>query len=184
MNQETGLYVGNYNRNNVMSNTYNPSWKRHPNLSWSNPNNALNPITQPSGFQQPMPQQQAQQSMPQQQMQQQLVSSLENTLKAFMMKTESYMVENNNFIKMTNAFMNRTEMRLQNQEVTIKTLETQVGQFAQCINTRPQGCLPSNTEVAKVMSHEQCKAITTRSGLQLKEKIPESQIQSADQARK
>ena len=60
MNQETGMYVGNYNRNNVMSNTYNPSWKRHPNLSWSNPNNALNPITQPPGFQQPMPQQQVQ----------------------------------------------------------------------------------------------------------------------------
>ena len=54
MNQETGMYVGNYNRNNVMANTYNPSWKRHPNLSWSNPNNTLNPTTQPSGFQQPM----------------------------------------------------------------------------------------------------------------------------------
>ena len=100
--------------------------------------------------------------MSQQQLQQQPVSSLENTLKAFMMKTESYMAENNNFIKRTDAFMNRTEMRLQNQETAIKTLETQVGQFAQNINTRPQG-LPSNTEVAKVIGHEQCKAITTRS---------------------
>ena len=82
-----------------------------------------------------------------------------------MMKTESYMAENSNLIKRTDTFMNRTEMRLQNQEDAIKTLETQVGQFAQCINTRPQGGLPSNTEVAKVLSHEQCKAITTRSGL-------------------
>ena len=44
--EETSLYVGNYNRNNpMMSNNYNPSWKRHPNFSLSNPNNALNPTT-------------------------------------------------------------------------------------------------------------------------------------------
>ena len=74
-------------------------------------------------------------------------------------------------------------MRLQNQEAAIKTLETQVGQFAQNINTRPQGGLPSNIKVAKVMGHEQCKAIPTRSGLQLKEKIPASQNPSADPAK-
>ena len=32
-------YVGNFNRqpqNNPYSSTYNPGWKQHPNLSWSN----------------------------------------------------------------------------------------------------------------------------------------------------
>ena len=33
------------------------------------------------------------------------------------------------------------------------------------------------------MGHEQCKAITTKSDLQLKEKIPASQIPSADPAK-
>ena len=75
------------------------------------------------------------------------------------------MAENSNFIKRTDAFINETEMRLQNQEASIKSLETQVGQFAQNLNTRPQGGLTSNTEVVKGMGHEQCKAITTRSGL-------------------
>ncbi|KAK8685973.1 hypothetical protein V6N13_125001 [Hibiscus sabdariffa] len=35
---ETGCYVGNYNKN-----TYNPAWRNHPNFSWKNQNNALNP---------------------------------------------------------------------------------------------------------------------------------------------
>ena len=88
-----------------------------------------------------------------------------------MMKTESYMVENSSFMKRTGDFMNRIEMKLQNQEAAIKSLETQVGQFAQRQNTRPQGGLPSNTKIAKAMGHEQCKAITTRNGLQLKEML-------------
>ena len=67
------------------------------------------------------------------------------------------MAENSNFIKRTDAFINRTEMRLQNQEAAIKALETQVGQFAQNIHTRPQGGLPSNTEVAKVMGMNSIK---------------------------
>ncbi|KAK8680684.1 hypothetical protein V6N13_109624 [Hibiscus sabdariffa] len=34
-NPEPSCYVGNYNRN-VMSNTYNPTWKKHLNFSWRN----------------------------------------------------------------------------------------------------------------------------------------------------
>ncbi|KAK8685775.1 hypothetical protein V6N13_124809 [Hibiscus sabdariffa] len=41
---ETSCYVGNYNRN-VTSNTYNPAWRQHPNVSWQNQNNILNPST-------------------------------------------------------------------------------------------------------------------------------------------
>ncbi|KAK8713435.1 hypothetical protein V6N13_148653 [Hibiscus sabdariffa] len=48
---ESSCYVGNYNRN-TMSNTYNPAWTNHPNFSWKNQNNTLNP-QQPTqtGFQ-------------------------------------------------------------------------------------------------------------------------------------
>ncbi|KAK8662707.1 hypothetical protein V6N13_024598 [Hibiscus sabdariffa] len=48
---ESSCYVGNFNKN-VMSNTYNPAWRKHPNFSWQNQNNTLNP-RQPNqlGFQ-------------------------------------------------------------------------------------------------------------------------------------
>ncbi|KAL4272131.1 hypothetical protein GQ457_13G017390 [Hibiscus cannabinus] len=49
-------------------------------------------------------------------------------------------------------------------QVAMKSLENQVGQISQLLNTRPMGGFPSDTEVAKVPTHEQCKAISTRSG--------------------
>ncbi|KAK8625270.1 hypothetical protein V6N13_090145 [Hibiscus sabdariffa] len=60
--------------------------------------------------------------------------------------------------------MDRTEMKLHNQDATLKSLETQVGQISQILNTRPVGEFPSDTEVAKGATHEKCKAIATRSG--------------------
>ncbi|KAL4386616.1 hypothetical protein GQ457_09G016480 [Hibiscus cannabinus] len=59
--------------------------------------------------------------------------------------------------------MDRTEMKLQNQDATLKSLETQVGQISQILNTRPIDGFPNDTEVAKGATHEQCKAIATRS---------------------
>ncbi|KAK8680147.1 hypothetical protein V6N13_109100 [Hibiscus sabdariffa] len=46
--------------------------------------------------------------------------------------------------------MDRTEMRMQNQEAALKSLENQVGQISQVLNTRQWGGFPSDTEVAKV----------------------------------
>ncbi|KAK8512266.1 hypothetical protein V6N12_031989 [Hibiscus sabdariffa] len=60
--------------------------------------------------------------------------------------------------------MDRTKVKLQNHDATLKSLETQVGQISQILNTRPIGGFPSDTEVAKGATHEQCKAITTMSG--------------------
>ncbi|KAK8600623.1 hypothetical protein V6N12_050476 [Hibiscus sabdariffa] len=60
--------------------------------------------------------------------------------------------------------MDRTEMKLQNHDATLKSLETQVGQISQILNTRPIGGFPSDTEVAKGATYKQCKAITKRSG--------------------
>ncbi|KAK8676074.1 hypothetical protein V6N13_034128 [Hibiscus sabdariffa] len=51
-----------------------------------------------------------------------------------------------------------------NRDATHKSLETQVGQISQILSSRPIRGFPSDTEVAKGATHEQCKAITTRSG--------------------
>ncbi|KAK8615421.1 hypothetical protein V6N13_017011 [Hibiscus sabdariffa] len=124
---ESSCYVGNYNKNN-MSNTYNPAWRNHPNFSWKNQNNTLNP-QQPaqSGFQN-QPRQNQQQLLPRQEYQQPTdYKNLENTLTQFMAQASVYMI-------------------------------------SQILSSRPIGGFPSDTEVAKGATHEQCKAITTRSG--------------------
>ncbi|KAK9008550.1 hypothetical protein V6N11_075439 [Hibiscus sabdariffa] len=148
-----------------MSNTYNPAWRNHPNFSWKNQNNTLNP--QPpiqSGFLN-QPRQNPQQLLPRQDYQQPTdYKNLENTLTQFMAQTSAYMARTDRFIQKTDAFMDRTETKLQNHDATLKSLETQVGQISQILNTRPIGGFPSDTEVAKGATHEQCKAITTRSG--------------------
>ncbi|KAK8619606.1 hypothetical protein V6N13_135888 [Hibiscus sabdariffa] len=81
-----------------------------------------------------------------------------------MAQTSAYMARTDRFIQKTDAFIDRTEMKLQNQDAMLKSLETQVGQISQILNTRPVGGFPSDTEVAKGATHEQCKAISTRSG--------------------
>ncbi|KAK8980799.1 hypothetical protein V6N11_047930 [Hibiscus sabdariffa] len=81
-----------------------------------------------------------------------------------MAHTSAYMARTDRFIQKTDAFMDRTEMKLQNHDATLKSLETQVGQISQILSSRPIGGFPSDTEVAKGVTHEQCKAITTRSG--------------------
>ncbi|KAK8988233.1 hypothetical protein V6N11_065829 [Hibiscus sabdariffa] len=142
---ESSCYVGNYNMN-TLSNTYNPAWRNHPNFSWKNQNNTLNP-QQPTqtGFQnqprqnpQPLPRQEFQQPTE--------YKSLENTLNQFMAQTSAYMARTDRFIQKTNAFMDRTEMKLQNHDATLKSLETQ------------------------------CKAITTRSGKILKNNYGETAV--------
>ncbi|KAL4292017.1 hypothetical protein GQ457_14G014490 [Hibiscus cannabinus] len=80
------------------------------------------------------------------------------------------MARTDKFIQKTDAFMDRTEMKLQNHDATLKSLETQVGQISQLLSNRQIGGFPSDTEVAKGATHEQCKAITTRSGRILKNK--------------
>ncbi|KAK9033669.1 hypothetical protein V6N11_049855 [Hibiscus sabdariffa] len=134
---ESSCYVGNYNKN-TMSNTYNPTWRNHPNFSWKNQNNALNP-QQPnqSGFQN-QPRQNPQQILPRQEYQQPNdYKNLENTLTQFMAQSSAYMARTDRFIEKTDAFMDRTEMKLQNHDATLKSLETQVGQISQILNTRP-----------------------------------------------
>ncbi|KAK8686453.1 hypothetical protein V6N13_125478 [Hibiscus sabdariffa] len=147
---ETSCYVGNYNKN-----TYNPAWRNHPNFSWKNQNNALNPQQPNQTGYQNQPRQNPQ-VLPRQDYQQPTeYRTLENTLTQFMAQTSAYMARTDRFIQKTDAFMDRTEMKLQNHDATLKSLETQVGQISQILNTRPLGGFPSDTEVTKGATHEQ-----------------------------
>ncbi|KAK8538863.1 hypothetical protein V6N12_034570 [Hibiscus sabdariffa] len=97
-NLESNGYVGNYNWN-VMSNTYNPAWKKHSNFSWQNQNNDLNPSTSmQQGYQNP-PRQNLPQNPPRQEYQQPSnYRTLENTLTTFMTQTCAYMARKDQFI--------------------------------------------------------------------------------------
>ncbi|KAK8636830.1 hypothetical protein V6N13_064267 [Hibiscus sabdariffa] len=167
-NPESSCFVGNYNRN-TMSNTYNPAWKKHTNFSWKNQNNTLNLSTSnQQGYQSQLRLNQ-QLNQPRQDYQQpNNYRTLENTLNTFMIQTSCYMARTDQFIQKTDAFMDRTEMHMQNQEAALKSLENQVGQISQVLKSRPMGGFPSDTEVTEGATHEQCKAISTRSGKVLK----------------
>ena len=67
----------------------------------------------------------------------------------------------------TTKFIDETKTTLQNQSAQIRNLEVQISQLAMAQNARPQGALPSNTEVNP---KEQCHAISLRSGKKLKER--------------
>ncbi|KAL4383119.1 hypothetical protein GQ457_15G019030 [Hibiscus cannabinus] len=129
-----------------------------------NQNDTLNPQqpTQPRFHNQPR---QNQQLLPRQYYEQPTdYKNLENTLTHFMAQTSAYMARTDRFIQKIDAFMDRTEMKLQNHDATLKSLETHVGQISQILSSGPIGGFPSDTEVANGATHEQCKAITTRSG--------------------
>ncbi|KAK8560039.1 hypothetical protein V6N12_012845 [Hibiscus sabdariffa] len=85
-----------------------------------------------------------------------------------MTQTSAYMARTDQFIQKIDAFMDRTDIRMQNQEAALKSLENQVRQISQVLKSRPLGGCPSDTEVAMGATHEQCKAISTRSGKVLK----------------
>ncbi|KAK8684153.1 hypothetical protein V6N13_040184 [Hibiscus sabdariffa] len=93
-----------------------------------------------------------------------------------MAQTSAYMARNDRFIQKTDTFMDRTEMKLQNHDATLKSLETQVGQISQILSSRPIGGFSSDTEVVKGATHEQCNAITTRSGKILKNNYGETAV--------
>src|SRR5262249_5431755 len=67
-------------------------------------------------------------------------------------------------------FNSTSEARFQNQDASIKNLETQVGQLAKLMSERAQGTLPSDTELNP---KEHVKAISLRSG----KEVPNKQIE-------
>ncbi|KAK8535975.1 hypothetical protein V6N12_012638 [Hibiscus sabdariffa] len=136
-NLESNCYVGNYNRN-VMSNTYNPTWKKYPNFSWQNQNNTLNPNTSNHQGYQTQPRQNQPLNPPRKEYQQpNNYKTLENTLNTFMIQTSAYMARTYQFIQKIDQFMDRTEMKMQNQEATLKSLENQFGKQGEDFVAKP-----------------------------------------------
>ncbi|KAL2543278.1 Uncharacterized protein Adt_04256 [Abeliophyllum distichum] len=62
--------------------------------------------------------------------------------------------------------LERLDINSQNQQTSIRKIETQIGQLALQLSDRKPGTLPSTTETNP---REQVNAITTRSGVQLSE---------------
>ncbi|KAK8515209.1 hypothetical protein V6N12_019257 [Hibiscus sabdariffa] len=150
---ESASYVGNYNRNanNPYSNTYNPGWRQHPNFSLGNQGggNASNANRQqsmnaPPRFQTNMPWQSE-------------------------AKGNASTSHNNSMEAMMQEFISSTKTLLHDHSTTIK--KNQVGQIAQALQVRPQGSLPSDTEVTKRNGKEQCSALTLRSGTTINKNV-------------
>ncbi|GKV16994.1 hypothetical protein SLEP1_g27554 [Rubroshorea leprosula] len=71
-----------------------------------------------------------------------------------------------NLEELVHKFVSSIEIRFQNQDAAIQNIETQLGQIADMVSGRVQGGLPRNSEKNP---REQLKAITLRSGKELKE---------------
>ncbi|XP_024023166.1 uncharacterized protein LOC112092119 [Morus notabilis] len=146
LNPASACYVSNYNQNNAYSHQYNQGWRQHPNFSWSNQGAGSsgappsNRPAQPSGLPQP--------AQPMRIQAGENSNSLENLLKEYIMKNEA---------------------KMQSQDATLRSLETQIGQLANALTNRPQGTLPSNTENPRQEGKEHCKAILLRSGKALEQ---------------
>ncbi|XP_062100696.1 uncharacterized protein LOC133806621 [Humulus lupulus] len=145
-NPATVCYVGNqnFNRNSgPYSNSYNPAWRQHPNLSWggqgasSSNAPALGKQAYPPSFSQ-----QPRISQPQHPQNSQS-NSLESLMRDYMAKNDAV---------------------IQSQAASLRNLEMQLGQLANELKNRPQGSLPSDTENPRRDGKEHCKAINLRSG--------------------
>ncbi|KAL2454786.1 Uncharacterized protein Adt_47711 [Abeliophyllum distichum] len=70
------------------------------------------------------------------------------------------------YMQKTDKVLERLDINSQNQQASIRKIETQIGQLALQLSDRRPGTLPSTTETNP---REQVNAITTRSGVQLPE---------------
>ncbi|XP_062100995.1 uncharacterized protein LOC133806916 [Humulus lupulus] len=156
-------YMGNQNMNGPYSNSYNPSWRQHPNFSWSYQGaGPTNPSMPPRPNFPPGYPPQAPQQRPQNQAMQSI--SLENMLK-------EYIVNN--------------EAMIQSKATSLRNLENQVGQLANELRNRRHGTLQSDTENLRNVGKEHCKAVTLRSGKELeKDKTKPSSIQINEEFQK
>ncbi|WRX27887.1 Retrotransposon gag domain - like 10 [Theobroma cacao] len=65
-------------------------------------------------------------------------------------------------------YMSKTNAIIQSYGASLRNLETQMGQLANSINSRPQGALPSDTQV-NPKGKKHCNAVTLRSGKEVGE---------------
>ncbi|KAM1331871.1 hypothetical protein ACFX2H_043977 [Malus domestica] len=122
-------------RSDLYSNTYNPGWKNHPNLSWG-------------GNQQPRQYQQSYQSTGETKK-----PSLEDQMSQLAQHMSALSTS-------TNSFVQSTQTSIQNLTASVGNLETQVGQLATMFNEREKGKFPSQSE-QNPRGMEHCKVIRT-----------------------
>ncbi|CAN6579518.1 unnamed protein product [Malus baccata var. baccata] len=135
-------------RNDPFSNTYNPGWRDHPNFKWREPQQGQ----QQSGFRQQPPgfyQKPFAPTQPQAQPAQKLGTSSDND-------------------QILNLLTSMAQS-MQTRDKKVDELEKQVGQIAEFMGQfREQGKLPSSTVVNPKGGFESAKAITLRSGKQVR----------------
>ncbi|XP_070666662.1 uncharacterized protein [Malus domestica] len=144
---------GNQNqpRNDPFSNTYNPGWRDHPNFRWRD----APQYGQQSGFRQPpgfFPRPMAPQPPPQAQSSQTNPGTSMNDDKTYQLLTTM-------------------AQGMQNQAKEVNELKKQMGQMAEFLGQfRENGKLPSTTVVNPKGGFESAKAITLRSGKEVRNK--------------
>ncbi|CAN6694956.1 unnamed protein product [Malus baccata var. baccata] len=145
-------------RNDPFSNTYNPGWRDHPNFKWREPQQGQ----QQSGFRQQPPgfyQKPFAPTQPQAQPAQKLGTSSDND-------------------QILNLLTSMAQS-MQTRDKKVDELEKQVGQIAEFMGQfREQGKLPSSTVVNPKGGFESAKAITLRSGKQVRSKPQPSKSRS------
>ncbi|KAL1832028.1 hypothetical protein ACET3Z_001679 [Daucus carota] len=157
ISSESAQFVSNFQRGQQPAPaTYHPNNRNHPNFSWSNNQN----------FQ---PQQQNFQQGPRQYnqagSQQHYTSKQPYHPPGFQNQGAAGQTSNER------SELEELRLMCKGQAVSIKTLETQIGQIANALLNRPQGTLLSDTEAnpGKKDTKEQVQAITLRSGQVTKE---------------
>ncbi|KAK8595271.1 hypothetical protein V6N13_123151 [Hibiscus sabdariffa] len=94
-------------------------------------------------------------------------NSMETTMQEFISTTKTMLQEHSASIKHQGNMLQTQGALLQSHSSSLRALKTQVGQITQALQVRPQGNLPSNTEVTKSNGNEQCSALTLRSGKEI-----------------
>ncbi|XP_047953609.1 uncharacterized protein LOC125199726 [Salvia hispanica] len=143
--------------NNMNFNNYRPNQgggnynhygnKVHPNLSYGNPNNALQP---PPGF-----------TVANGMVDEQKKPTTEDILAAFMNQTTKYMEKTDKYMESTSQRLGKVENDVQSLNVHMKSIDTQISKISQAIGVQHQpGQFPAQT----INNPKDCKAIHLRCG--------------------
>ncbi|WRX31367.1 Reverse transcriptase domain - like 10 [Theobroma cacao] len=82
-------------------------------------------------------------------------------------------------------YISKNDAIIQSFGASLRNFETQVGQLANSVNSRPQGSLPSDTQI-NPKGKEQCQGITLRNGKEIEgvnEKVVETEKEHVDNER-
>ncbi|XP_042016168.1 uncharacterized protein LOC121764154 [Salvia splendens] len=143
--------------NNMNFNNYRPNQgggnynhygnKVHPNLSYGNPNNTLQP---PSGF-----------TVANGMVDEQKQPTTEDILAAFMIQTTKYMEKTDKYMEITNQRLGKVKNDVQSLNVHMKSIDNQISQISQAVGIQHQpGKFPAQT----INNPKDCKAIHLRGG--------------------